>query len=207
MTTHRAHIKRETDLQLISAWIEPKSRVLDLGCGRGVLLEHLQQTKDIYGVGVDTAVDKVQSCVKRSVNVFQGDADSFLAEFPDGSFDWVILSRTIQELERPADVLRAALRVGRRVAIGFANHGYWLNRWALLCTGNRIQNDVYPDPWRNSAPSHPVTVANFEGFCAAEGFTLERRVYLRGDWKSTCTRWPNLRAGYALYALSRPSAS
>lgn len=201
MSAPRTHIKRQTDLQIISDWIEPGDRVLDIGCGRGVLLEHLQQTKSTYGVGVDTALDKVQSCVKRGVNVFQGDAEDFMATFPDGSFDWVVLSRTVQELERPADTLKAALRVGRRVAVGFVNHGYWLNRWAMLRTGNRVQNEVFPQSWDTGSPYHLVTIDLFEEYCARENIQLEHRIYLRGDWKTPCHRFPNLRAGYALYAL------
>lgn len=204
MTSSRSNIKRETDLQLISEWIEPGARVLDLGCGRGVLLEHLQQTKQIYGVGVDNAIDKIQSCVKRRVNAYQGDAESFLAEFEPGAFDWIILSRTIQELERPADTLRAALRVGKRLAIGFVNQAFWLNRWSILRTGERIRNDVYPHTWRDGPPAHPLTIANFEAFCRDEGYPIERRVYLRGDWKTPCHRAPNLLAGYAVYAI-RPA--
>lgn len=199
----RQHVKRETDLQIISDWIEPGNRVLDLGCGRGVLLEHLRNTKQTYGVGVDNDPAKVQSCIKRGVSVYQGEAEQMLAEFGDHAFDWVVLSRTLQDLERPAAVMEAALRVGKCLAVGFVNHAYWKNRYAIARTGSRLVNDVFPQTWDESTPSNPVTVAGFETFCRKQAWKLQRVTYLRGDWKRSCRAFPNLRAGYALYAVTR----
>jgi len=199
----RTGIKRETDLQLISDWIEPGNRVLDIGCGRGILLEHLHQTKATYGIGVDTDLSKIQSCIKRGVNAYQGEAESLLAQFPDRFFDWVVLSRTAQELGNPVEVITEALRVGKHLAIGFANYGYWKNRAALLKTGNVSTSNVFPDSWKSGTPYHPISVNSFEAFCQKAGFTIERAIYLGGDWKSPCQTFPNLRAGYALYALAQ----
>ncbi len=203
MTLSRNDIKRETDLQLISDWIEPGSRILDLGCGRGVLLEHLHQTKQIYGVGVDTNLSKIQSAIKRGLNVYQGDVEHLLDEFAGDSFDWVILSRTVQELERPAKVIESALRVGKRLAVGFVNYGYWRNRWSIARTGERIKNDVYPVEWHEGSPHNPVSVHSFETYCRDARLSIEHVVYLRGDWKTPCHRLPNLRAGYVIYVLAR----
>jgi len=199
----RSAIKRQTDFQLISNWIEEGSRVLDLGCGRGVLLEHLAQTKNIRGIGVDADLSKIQSCVKRGVSAYQGDAEAFLAEFPDGFFDWVVLSRTLQELEHPGRVMAEALRVGRTLAVGFINHAYWRNRWSHLRTGDRVVNEVFPRPWHESGPSNPVSIKGFETFCADAHYRLRERVYLRGDWKTTLSALPNLRSGYAVYAVEK----
>lgn len=201
MPPRRTQIKRETDLQLISDWIEPGSRVLDVGCGRGILLEHLAHTRQVLGVGVDTSADKVESCVKRGVSVYQGDAEQLMPLFADRHFDWVILSRTVQELGRPARVIREALRVGRYLAIGFANYGYWRNRWSMLLTGQHPCNEVFPHPWYDERPQNPVTVGGFEAFCAKEGITIRHRAYLRGDWRTPLNALPAWRAGYALYAL------
>lgn len=197
------HTKRHTDFQILSNWIDEGSRVLDLGCGRGVLLEYLHQTRQVKGIGVDTDLAKIQSCIKRGVSAYQGDAEAFLAEFPDNFFDWVILSRTLPELPCPGRVIAEALRVGRTLAVGFVNHGYWQNRLAFLRTGSRISNDVYPHAWQDETPSTPVTARIFEHFCREQSYSITRRVYLRGDWKTPLYALPNLRAGYAVYAVTR----
>lgn len=199
----RATNKRQTDFQRISNWIEDGSRVLDLGCGRGILLEHLVQTKSVHGIGVDTDLSKMQSCIKRGLSAYQGDAERFLSQFPDNFFDWVVLSRTLQELNEPARVVGEALRVGRTLAVGFINHAYWRNRWALLRTGQHIVNEVFPLRWHEESPRNPVSVAGFEAFCKETGYKIRERIYLRGDWKRTLTRLPNLRAGYAVYAITK----
>jgi methionine biosynthesis protein MetW len=199
----RHQIKRETDLQIISNWIEPESKVLDLGCGRGLLLQHLRRQKNIYGVGVDVDIVKVQSCVKREINVYQGDAVDFLHRTPDQFYDWVILSRMVQELVQPGQVIREALRAGRKLAVGFVNHGFWRNRMAQLFTGNRIINEVFPLGWDQSHPSNPVTIHGFESFCQQENIRIARKIYLGADWKSRCRYGPNLMAGYAVYHLEK----
>ncbi|MBN1403679.1 MAG: methyltransferase domain-containing protein [Opitutales bacterium] len=193
--------KRETDLQIIGEWIEPGSRVLDLGCGRGVLLENLRQKRQVNGIGVDTDVNKVESCVKRGVPVYQGDAETLLKTFERAHFDWVVLSRTVQELENPATVIEEALRVGKRLAVGFANHGYWRNRLCTLLSGSPARNEIHPAPWPMQRPHNPVSIAEFEEFCKEKGLRIIKHKYLGGDWKSELSFRPSLRAAYALYAL------
>lgn len=204
MTASQLHsIKRETDLQIISEWIEPKSRVLDLGCGRGVLLEQLHHKLDIRALGVDIDEEKIGACVKRGVPVYQGDAEALLATFDEGYFDWVILSRTVQELENAGNVLGAALRAGRKVAVGFSNHGYWRNRVNSLITGRASLGDADSAIWPNNHPRNPVSIAEFEDYCAREKLTILRRRCLAGDWKTPVETLPTLRAAYALYAITR----
>lgn len=199
----RHQIKRETDLQIISGWINEGDRILDVGCGRGILLEHLIRTMQVRALGVDASLSKIQSCVKRGVPIYHGDADAFLAEFPDGYFDWIILSRTIQELNNPGELIRQALRIGENVAIGFVNHGYWLNRWVTLLSGSRPTNEVFPLSWDSGAPYNPVTIQGFEEFAARKNIRIANKAFLRGDWQKRTTTLPNLRAGYAIYHLSR----
>jgi len=200
------HHKRTVDMQVIADWIEPGSRVLDLGCGRGVLLEYLVQRKAIEAVGVDTSFSKVTSCIRRGLSAYQGDMEGFLREFPDGFFDHVLCSRTLQELAAPARVINEALRVGRRLAVGFVNHGYWENRISLALNGRRLVNEVYPLEWSNSRPSNPVSLVEFERYCRDNRIEMLRRVYLRGDWKTPCRFFRNLLSGYALYEVSRPNS-
>jgi methionine biosynthesis protein MetW len=194
--------KRQADFQIIARWVNEGERVLDLGCGRGVLLEYLKQKKSIYGVGVDIEFDKILSCVKRGVPAYQGDIRSILATFPDGSFDRVIFSRTVEQLDEPDSVIAEGLRVGRRVTVGFVNRGFWVNRANAVFKGRRTVNDVYPRPWYESQPSNPFSVAEFEDFCRARKIIIENRICLSGNWRSECSVLTNLLAGYAIYDLS-----
>lgn len=197
----RHQIKRKTDVQIITEWIDEGQRVLDIGCGRGILLEHLIRSRKVKALGVDTSLDKVQSCVKRGVPVYHGDADTFLTEFPEQFFDWILLSRMIQELSQPGELIKQALKIGKNVAVGFVNQGYWVNRWSTLTTGSRPTNEVFPLNWDAGKPYNPVTIKGFKDFAETNGFLIENSVFLKGDWKTPTTRVPNLLAGYAVFHL------
>lgn len=203
MPLSRSTVKREVDFQIISDWIEPKSRVLDLGCGRGILLEYLKRTKNVRGIGVDVDFQKILSCIKRGVTAYQGDIEKILKEFPDDFFDWIICSRTLQELEHSNFIIKEALRLSRHLAISFANEGFWGNRLSILRTGSQIVNKVYPETWEKRRLSKPISIAEFERFCAEQNLQIHRKVYLSGDWKTPCSIFPNLRAGYAIYNITR----
>lgn len=195
--------KRTVDMQIIGEWVEPCSRVLDLGCGRGTLLEYLVQTKQVSAVGVDLDFKRITACVARGLSAYQGDMMAFMQEFPDQHFDRVICSRTVQELGDPTSVILEALRVGRAVTVGFVNHGFWKNRVDALLRGRKVRNEVYTTEWFESRPANPVTVADFEHFCAEKGIRIVRRALLRGNWRTPCRTLPNLFAGYALYDLAK----
>ncbi|MSU71093.1 MAG: methyltransferase domain-containing protein [Opitutus sp.] len=195
--------KRTVDMQIIGDWVEPNTRVLDLGCGPGVLLDYLVQTKKVSAVGVDLDFAKITACVRRSLAAYQGDMTEFMRAFPDKHFDRVICSRTVHELDHPTTVILEALRVGRTMTVGFVNHAFWKNRLNLLLRGRKIRNEVYTTEWFESRPANPVTIADFEYFCAAKGIRIARRAHLAGDWHTPCHTLPNLFAGYALYDLAR----
>ncbi len=195
--------KRTVDMQIIGDWVEPNTRVLDLGCGPGVLLDYLVQTKKVSAVGVDLEFAKITSCVRRGLSAYQGDMTSFMRVFPDQHFDRVICSRTVHELDDPTSVILEALRVGRSLTVGFVNHGFWKNRVNMLVRGRKIRNEVYETEWFESRPANPVTIADFEHFCAAKNIRIARRVHLAGNWHRPCRSFPNLFAGYALYDLAR----
>jgi methionine biosynthesis protein MetW len=195
--------KRAVDLQIITDWVSDDACVLDLGCGRGVLLEELAQQKQARGIGVDLDVEKIGACVKRGLSAYQGDMMGFMAEFADGHFDHVICSRTLEEVGDAAAVIAEALRVGRSLTVGFANYGYWKNRLDTSLRGRKPRNEVHPTAWADSRPRNPLTIADFEAFCAEHDYQVRRRVHLRGDWKTPCSWLPNLRAGYALYEITR----
>ncbi len=198
-----AAAKRTIDMQILAAWIEPGARVLDLGCGRGVLLEYLAQTRKARAFGVDLDFGKITACVRRGLSAYQGDMLAYMRALPDGHFDHVVCSRTLEEVPDPAAVLAEALRVGRAATVGFANHGYWKNRYDAVVLGRKPRNPVYPHPWHESRPANPATLSDFERFTASAGYRIARRARLRGDWKTPCTFLPGLLAGYALYQITR----
>jgi len=195
--------KRTIDMEIIGQWVQPRTHVLDLGCGRGELLTYLKQTKDIVGIGVDQDFGKITDCVRRGVTAYQGDIHTFTRNFDDEHFDHVICSRTVQELSDPSAVILEALRVSRAVTVGFVNHGYWRNRFDVLLRGRKPRNAIYTTEWFESRPANPLTIADFEHFCAMKQIRILRRAHLRGDWKTPCHWRPNLRAGYALYELTK----
>ncbi|MDQ8199943.1 methionine biosynthesis protein MetW [Pelagicoccus enzymogenes] len=197
--------KRTVDMRVMSEWVEPGSRVLDLGCGRGVLLEYLKQKLGVEAVGVDLDPEKGRSCVKRGLSVYRGDMMDFMVSFPDKHFDYVICSRTLQELNEPAKVIKEALRVSNHMLVGFVNYGYWRNRLSMLLKGRAIRNEVYPSPWSTSRPSNPLSVSQFEVFCRNSNIRVERKLCLGGNWESEKRFLPNLLSGYALFDLTAKS--
>jgi methionine biosynthesis protein MetW len=196
-------IKRTVDMQIIGDWVEPNARVLDLGCGQGALLDYLVQTKHVSAVGVDLDFAKITACVRRGVNAYQGDMTEFMRAFPENYFDRVISSRTMHELDNPTAVITEALRVGRRLTVGFVNHGFWKNRVDGLFRGRKLRNEVYNTEWFESRPANPLTIDDFEHFCTVKGIRVVRRAHLSGNWHTPCRTLPNLFAGYALYDLTR----
>ena len=139
--------KRQVDFQVIAQWVTKGERILDLGCGRGVLLEYLKQKKSIYGVGVDIKFEYILSCVKRGVTAYHGDIRKLLASFDENAFDRVIFSRSIEFVDNPDVILTEGLRVGKRVIVGFINYGFWLNRLNFFLKGKSSVNEVYLKPW------------------------------------------------------------
>jgi methionine biosynthesis protein MetW len=195
--------KRTVDMQIIGDWVEPNARVLDLGCGQGALLDYLVQTKHVSAIGVDLDFTRITACVRRGVNAYQGDMTEFMRTFPENYFDRVISSRTMHELDDPTAVITEALRVGRRLTVGFVNHGFWKNRIDGLVRGRKLRNDVYTTEWFESRPANPLTIDDFEHFCVVKGIRVVRRAHLSGNWHTPCRTLPNLFAGYALYDLTR----
>lgn len=200
---HPVAEKRSVDMQIISGWIEPGSRILDLGCGRGVLLEYLARKKSVFGVGVDIDATKVLGCLRRGVNAYHGDLLELMQKFPPKFFDRTICSRTLQELNNPAEIILEALRVSHFVTVGFVNYAFWKNRLSLFKTGSRIRNEVYPAEWYQTRTTHPVSVAEFEHFCLVKNIRIVRKVHLAGDWKNRCRFLPNWFSGHAVYDLQK----
>jgi methionine biosynthesis protein MetW len=189
------------DLAVISEWIEPGSRILDLGCGDGTLLDHLARTRKVRGYGLEIDPAKLTACVARGVNAIQADVDDGLKDFATDSFDYVVLTQTLQALVRPDLALTEILRVGRRAIVTFPNFGHWRVR-AQLMAGHMPLTKSLPDQWYDTPNIHLCTVQDFEALCAARHWTCVRRSLLdRALRESKRTVWPNLFAEVALYML------
>ena len=190
-----------SDYAIIGEIVEPNSKVLDLGCGEGELLEWLAQTKGVDARGVEISSAKVQRAIGRGVSVFQSDIDAGLADYPDQAFDYVILSQTLQETRQPLRVLREMLRVGRRVIVAFPNFGHWRVRLSMLTTGRAPKTRLFPYDWYDSPNIHFLTVDDFEQLARQEGLAVERRFFLEGRRKVEAL--PNLRAEVAVYLVRK----
>jgi methionine biosynthesis protein MetW len=190
-----------SDYAIIGEIVEPGTRVLDLGCGEGELLEWLAANKGVDARGVEISSSKVQRAIARGVSVYQGDIDDGLVDYPAQAFDYVILSQTLQETRHPRQVLREMLRVARRVIVAFPNFGHWRVRLSMLMSGRAPRTALFPYEWYDSPNIHFLTVQDFEELAALEGLVVERRFFLAGRRK--VARLPNLMAETAVFLVSR----
>lgn len=188
------------DFQIIADLIEPRSRVLDLGCGEGELLAWLKENKRVDARGVERSSQRVQKAIARGVSVYQGNLEAAVEEYPDAAFDYVILSQTLQETNDPLRVLKGMLRIGRNAIVAFPNYGHLAVRMSILFTGKAPKTDLFPHEWFNSPNIHFLTVLDFELLCQTEGWNVKRRLFLSGD--SQVRMFPNLLAQTAVFLFS-----
>jgi methionine biosynthesis protein MetW len=175
------------DLALIAGMIAPGSRVLDIGCGDGSLIDHLFQTKACDARGIEIDMAEVTQAVAYGLPVMHGDADVDLAHYPDNAFDYVVLSRALQAVERPREVLAQMLRIGTRAVVSFPNFGHWLVRWQLLATGRMPMTATWDRPWHETPNIHPCTIRDFFILCEEEGYVVEQ--WLAADDGGRRTPW------------------
>jgi methionine biosynthesis protein MetW len=191
-----------SDYAIIGDIVEPGTKVLDLGCGGGELLQWLAENKGVQARGVEISGEKVRRAIARGVSAYQGDIDDGLTDYPAQAFDYVILSQTLQETRHPRQVLAEMLRVGRRAIVAFPNFGHWRMRLSMLASGRAPRTTLFPYQWYESPNIHFLTVHDFEDLAALEGLTVERRYFLAGHRKVTVL--PNLLAEVAVFLVRRP---
>lgn len=188
------------DFETIAAWIKPGSRVLDLGCGDGTLLKYLKDSRQAHGYGVDIKDANILACVKKGLNVIQNDLDSGLSGFEAASFDYVILSQTLQAMKHIEQVIGEMLRVGKEAIVAFPNFGYWRHRVQVL-QGHMPVSTNLPYQWHDTPNIHLCTLKDFEAFCATHNIRILERVVMDGEREIGFL--PNIRGSVAAYRIER----
>jgi methionine biosynthesis protein MetW len=195
-------MKLRIDQQIISDWIPDGAKVLDLGCGNGALLSHLQQ-RGVTGYGLEIDNSRFAECIQAGVNVIQSDLDEGLSQFADQSFDYVVLSQTLQAIKRPDFLLREIIRVGKKGIIGFPNFGYWQCRVQLALGGRMPVSKTLPNAWYETPNIHLCTIQDFERLCADHHLTVLDHSIVNHEHKDTLgiRLLPNLFGQTAVYLV------
>ncbi|MBF0858136.1 methionine biosynthesis protein MetW [Gluconobacter vitians] len=195
------------DQRLIAEMIAPRARVLDVGSGDGTLIDYLYRTRSCDARGIEIDMQNVTQSVAHGLPVMHGDADHDLADYPDDTFDYVVLQRTLQAVERPREVLRQMLRIGRHAIVSFPNFGHWRLRLQLLTTGRMPMTPVWNTPWYSTPNIHPCTIQDFLLLCEEEGYVVQQWLAIdedgaRAPWRRSI-RLANLFGEQAMFLLKR----
>ena len=186
---------KRADFDAIAKWVRPGASVLDLGCGDGSLLRFLKESRGATAYGVDIADQNVLACVKNGVNVIQADLERGLSGFETGSFDYVILSQTLQAVQQTESIVREILRVGREGIVSFPNFGYWRARMQLLAGRMPVSREL-PYQWYDTPNIHLFTIDDFDRFCRSFGVRVVERIVLTDG--RPVHAWPNMRGAIAV---------
>ena len=191
------------DLQVIAALVPAGVKALDLGCGNGELLEYLVQQKQVRGRGIELSEEGILACVRRGLSVRQGKLQEGMADYPDGSFDYVILSQTLPFLSDPQMILQEMLRVGKRAIVSIPNWGYWRCRLHLLATGRFPEAPDLPQPWYASPRMQAFTITDFAHFCTQINIKICEEIYLNHNRRVQIRKFKTLMATTAVFALEK----
>ena len=192
------------DLAIIAEHVASGSRILDVGCGDGALMAALRDGKGVDARGLEIDAANVAAAVSRGLSVIQGDADRDLAEYPDGSFDYAILSQTLQTARRPDVVLDHLLRIGRQAFVSFPNFAHWRVRLSLLLGGRMPVTRLLPERWYDTPNIHHVTIDDFRAFLKERDIEIEGAWFLSGDQRTTSAA-ANILAEHAVFRLRKLS--
>lgn len=193
------------DLQIIAGFVPEGAKVLDLGCGNGELLEYLVRRKRVKGRGIELSEAGMLACVHRGLSVRQGNLQEGLADYPDRSFDFAVLSQTLPFLDDPEMVLGEMLRVGQRAIVSFPNWGYWRCRLELLLTGRMPQAPDLPQSWHAKPRWQAFTITDFVRFCREADIRISRWTYLAAGRSMRIPKFTNLFSTTAVFVLERVS--
>jgi methionine biosynthesis protein MetW len=193
--------KARLDHKIICDVIEPNSRVLDLGCGDGSLMLLLAGGKNARAQGIEVSDEKIYDCVAKGVSVFHGDIDTGLSEYPDKSFDYIILNQSMQEVMKVDFVLNEALRVGQKVIVGFSNFAYYKARMDVFFRGRVPFTESLPNQWYSTPNLHFLSIRDFEDYCGHKKLKILGRFYI-GE-KKLLRFLPNLFALNAVFVISK----
>ncbi|SOD40128.1 methionine biosynthesis protein MetW [Nitrosovibrio sp. Nv4] len=188
------------DFAVIAAWVKPGAKVLDLGCGDGSLICFLRDARNIRGYGVEIDDTNVLACFNNGVNVIQSDLESGLQSFESGSFDYVVLSQTLQAVKNTENIVKEMLRVSKEGIVSFPNFGYWKNRLQVL-SGNMPVSEALPYQWFDTPNIHNCTLGDFEEFCSQHGARILERRVMSGNHQITFM--PNLLGMLAFYRFEQ----
>jgi len=195
------------DLQIIASWIEPGSKVIGLGCGEGELLYHLKHHKQVSETGVELIESRVAECINKGLTVIQGDINEEVKDYSDDTFDYVVLSQTLQQVYEPLTLVREMLRIGRKVIVSFPNFGHWFVRLQLLFTGHAPMTPQLPYQWYETPNIRVLSIKDFRTFAKEVGFSILKEATINTDREDKTGNYvalmPNLRATYGIYLISR----
>lgn len=193
----------------ISDWITPGSRVLDLGCGDGTLLGHLRETRDVTSYGLEIDPANILRCVKSGINVIQTDLDEGLSDFDADSFDYVVMTQTLQAVRYPERLISEMLRIGRQGIVTFPNFGHWRLRYQLALRGRMPSSKALPHSWYDTPNIHLCTVHDFEALCREKHIRILERTLADDRYRDRlgARLLPNLFGAIALYRFERDTRS
>jgi methionine biosynthesis protein MetW len=193
------------DLQIIASWIEEGSRVLDLGCGEGELLYFLKHNKAAKCTGIELKESRVARCIEKGLSVLQGDINEEVFDYPDNSFDYVVLSQTLQQVYEPYGLIKSLLRIGRKGIVSFPNFSYWRVRLQLLLTGYAPVTRQLPYQWYDTPNIRVITLKDFRKFSRQVGFKIIKEAAVNSQTQDRKGKiiniFPNLLATYGIFLI------
>lgn len=193
------------DLNIIQQWIKPNSKVLDLGCGQGILLKYLSEHKNVHGYGLEINPDKITACIRKGLNVIEQNLDKGLSNFQENTIDTVVMTQALQAVQRPDLLLDEMLRIGNEAIVTFPNFGYWRTRFYLLLKGRMPMSKTLPYNWYDTPNIHLCTFRDFEVLCHEKGIRILNRTVVDGEHKEhlSINLWPSMLGETAIYHIKR----